>query len=95
MGIYDEQLQKLVSDEQLQEAFKGTNFGAARDNREIVADTVLKIAGGFGTGYTAICVCQELGLLGPQRKDRSVALTKNGRRYLFWAHAGKKHTDNE
>ena len=78
--------EEMVTDKELESAFAGTNFGKGRSNRKIVAETLLKIAGDYHTGYTAICVCQELGLLGKIRTNRMPALTHKGRRYLFAAH---------
>lgn len=81
--MFDE-LNKLVTDEDVSRVFKGTNFGTARSNRRIIADTVLKIAGDFTTGYTALVICCELGLI--KRTKRGEKVTKKGRRYLFWSH---------
>ena len=80
-----EQLQKMVSDKDVTDIFHGTNFGKQRDRRKIIADTLLKFAGGFSSGHTALICCIELGLL-LKRKDNKIFLTKKGRRYLFWSH---------
>jgi hypothetical protein len=77
-------IETIVSDEDVETAFTGTNFGPSRDYRHIIADTLLKIAGDFSTGHTAFNCCQYLGLLG--RSTRPMRLTKKGRRYLFWAY---------
>lgn len=81
------ELALLVSDEELQRVFAGTNFGNAC-HREILAETLLKIAGDFSTGSTAMACCQELGLLGQNRINRR--LTKKGRRYLYYAWSGRQ-----
>lgn len=77
-------IKELVTDEEVETAFGGTNFGAMRDHRQIIADTLLKIAGDYCTGHTALTCCQYLGLIG--KSKRSARLTKKGRRYLFWAY---------
>jgi hypothetical protein len=78
-----DELVKIISDDRLERVFAGTNFGTSQP-REIVADTLLKIAGGFSTGHTAFCCCQELGLLG--RNKQRPRLTKLGKRYLYYSH---------
>lgn len=76
-------LQGLISDKDIALVFSGTNFGANRDYRSILADTLLKIAGDYSTGYTALCCSEALGLL--SRGKRGATLTKKGKRYLFWS----------
>lgn len=69
-----------ITDEELVQVFKGTNFGASKP-REIVAKTLLSIAGGYSTGHTAMRCCQELKLLGKNGRT----LTKKGRFYHYHA----------
>lgn len=76
-------IKELCTDEDIARVFTGTNFGAKRDNRQIIADTLLKIAGDYFTGHTALMCCRELGLL--TNSKHITRLTKKGRRYLFWA----------
>lgn len=76
-------VQGYVSDSELAAAFAGTNFGNA-EPREIVAETLLKIAGEFSPGHTALVCCQELGLVG--KNKHHPCLTKKGRRYLYYSH---------
>jgi hypothetical protein len=73
----------MISDAALAEVFAGTNFGASKP-REIVAETLLKIAGGFSSGNTALECCQELGLVGKNKIHPQ--LTRTGRKYLYYAH---------
>jgi hypothetical protein len=87
-GYPEKRIKEIVSDEEMQNAFHGSNFGAA-EPREILADTVLKIAGGYSTGNTAMRICQELGLLGRKMKP-DPRLTKRGREYLYRSHCGEK-----
>ncbi len=72
-------LLKLVSDEQITSAWGNANFGNT-NKRDVIKDALLQIAGDFHTGHTAECILKELGLVSPKR-----ALTKKGRRYLFYA----------
>lgn len=75
-------LEPIIPDDELQAVFAGTNFGKA-DPREIVADTLLKIAGDFSPGHTALVCCQELKLVGKNKQHPR--LTHKGRRYLYYA----------
>jgi hypothetical protein len=83
----DEQKEReaLVTDERLETVFAGTNFGANAVPRDIVANTLLKVAGDFSTGHTALVCCQELGLIGANKREPK--LTKKGRRYLYYAYS--------
>lgn len=74
----------LVPEDLLSQVFGGTNFGS-RKPRDIVRETVLKIAGGYHAGYTATQCCKELGLIKKLKDPRKMELTKNGQTYLFWA----------
>ncbi len=51
-----------LTPEAIKQAFEGTNFGRT-DFEVILADTVLKRAAGYHSGYTAICIAVELGLI--------------------------------
>lgn len=77
-----EEAQKLVTDEQVEKAFEGTNFGGG-DKRDIIRETLLQLNAGFSSGHTAKVICRELGLLG--KND----LTKKGKRYLHHAFTRK------
>ena len=72
-------INKLVTDEEINAVWGNANFGS-HDRRDILADTVLKHAGGYKTGHTATCICKELKLLG-----KNGDLTKKGKRYLYWS----------
>lgn len=71
-----------VSDDEVQAVFAGTNFGKS-EPREIIRDTLLKVVGHFSPGHTALVCCQELGLIG--KNKRKPRLTKKGGRYLYYA----------
>lgn len=66
-----------VTDKELADAFKGTNFGSA-EPREVMKDTLLKCAGGYCTGYTAERISIGLGLTTVKWK-----LTKRGKEVLY------------
>ena len=72
------ELTDLVTDNQVAAAFDGTNFGS-KPPRDVIKDTLLKIAGGYSTGRTAILCCTELGLL----VENGRGLSQRGRRYLY------------
>lgn len=69
---------KLVPDDAVEKAFKGTNFGSS-DPRSIIAETLLQLSADYSSGHTATVICRELGLYGKS------GLTKKGRRYLHHA----------
>lgn len=78
---------KIVTDAEIDAVWGNANFGPC-PRRQIISDTVLKIAGGYDTGHTALIICQELGLLGRSKDPERRTLTKKGKRYLYWAYRG-------
>lgn len=81
--IAEQECQKMISDKELEDVFHRTNFGS-REPREIIADTVLKVARGYHAGHTAMTCCKVLKLIcGTINTPR---LTVKGGRYLFWSH---------
>lgn len=77
-----EGVKDIVSDEEVAESFKGTNFGSM-SGREVIRHGCLKIAGGFYQGHTSNTILVELGLKKSYDKNE---LTKKGRRYLYYAY---------
>lgn len=76
-----DELKELVSDEKVEAAFEGTNFGSMT-GREVIRDGCLKVAGAFYQGHTSKTILEELGL-----KDKNDnELTLKGRRYLYYAY---------
>lgn len=75
----NEELVNLISDDQINAAWGNANFGDA-SKRDVIKDALLQIAGDFRTGHTAECILTELGLITSKR-----ALTKKGKRYLFYS----------
>lgn len=74
----DEELQILVSDEQINNAWGNANFGEETSKRGIIANGLLKYACGYHSGYTLQSILKQLGLLTIQ-----LSLTKKGKEYLF------------
>lgn len=69
----------IVTDKQIEEAFKGTNFGA-RTPRELIRNGVLKCACGYYTGHTIGVILNELGLITEKGNP-----TRKGKEYLYHA----------
>lgn len=67
-----------LTDEVIVAAFGGCNFGRT-DYRTILAETVLKRAAGYHSGWTATTICMNLGLL----SMRTQAATKLGLVFAF------------
>lgn len=76
--------QYKLSDEEIDAVWGNACFGEGRGKREIIIDALLKIAGHYATGYTILCICQELGLVTRPASSRYPRLTARGRRVLFW-----------
>lgn len=53
----------IVSPQELEAAFRGTDFGGV-DHRELLHASVLKKAVGYHCGYTITCIMRELRLIG-------------------------------
>lgn len=75
MSIIDD---SHLTDEVISAAFKGTNFGR-EDFRTILAETVLKRAAGYHSGWTAATICMGLGLL----SSKNQSATKLGLTFAF------------
>ena len=75
MSIVDD---SHLTDEVVNAAFEGTNFGR-EDFRTILAETVLKRAAGYHSGWTATTICMDLGLLSPKNQSA----TKLGMTFAF------------
>ena len=56
-----------VSDDEIAEAFKNTNFGRT-DYRELLQASVLEKLVGYHCGHTITTIMQELGLIGKTGK---------------------------
>lgn len=63
-----------LTDEVINGAFSNTNFGRD-DFRTILAETVLKRAAGYHSGWTATTICMRLGLLGKHERPTKLGMT--------------------
>jgi len=73
----------LITEDQLETAFGHSNFGS-RSKREVLIDTLKKVAGGWHTGHTAMVISLELGLI--EKRSTHYGLTESGLNYLLtWA----------
>ncbi|HFI9533471.1 TPA: hypothetical protein ACGSV4_002214 [Escherichia coli] len=67
-----------LTDEVINAAFENANFGRT-DFRTILAETVMKRAAGFHSGWTATTICMGLGLL----SSKNQSATKLGLTFAF------------
>ena len=58
---------ETVSDDELEAAFEGTNFGT-RDHRQLLEISVLKKAVGYHCGHTITTIMRDLRLIGKDSK---------------------------
>lgn len=72
-GAAEPDSREVVSDDDLEQAFRNTNFGGA-DHRTLLHVGVLKKACGYHCGHTITTIMAELGLIGiggvPTKKGR-------------------------
>jgi len=59
---------KHLTDEVIAKAFENTDFGRD-DHRTILAETVMKRAAGYHSGWTATTICIRLGLLNEKNQS--------------------------
>lgn len=69
---------KHLTDDVIAKAFENTNFGRD-DYRTILAETVMKRAAGYHSGWTATTICMRLGLL----TEKNQTATKLGLTMAF------------
>lgn len=69
---------KHLTDEVIAKEFENTNFGRD-DYRTILAETVMKRAAGYHSGWTATTICMRLGLL----SEKNQSATKLGLTMAF------------
>jgi hypothetical protein len=72
---------EIISDQEIDRVHAHANFGDM-DKRDVVRNSVLKVASGLHIGYTAQTIVFEHGLV--DSTDRRPTLTDLGRKYL-WA----------
>jgi hypothetical protein len=76
-----ERQRSILSDEEIDRAFAGTNFGPHANFRRVVNESIWKVSCGYSNGWTAEERLIQLGLAS-RRKDLSLHLLKRGRQYL-------------
>lgn len=78
----------LVSDEQMQGSFLGTNFGHD-DFRGLLAQGCIKALAGWHQGHTLTCILEELRLISWHRPSGKIKVTAKGRHYIWLAFKGR------
>ncbi|WDG45714.1 hypothetical protein [Pseudomonas chlororaphis] len=78
----------LVTDEQMQASFLGTNFGHT-DYRGLLAQGCIKALAGWHQGYTLTTILQELRLISWNRQTDKIKVTAKGRHYIWLAFQGR------
>ncbi|MDE1528168.1 hypothetical protein PVE90_00430 [Pseudomonas carnis] len=74
----------LVSAEQMQAAFQGTNFGHS-DFRGLLAQGCIKALAGWHQGHTLTTILDELRLIGWNKQTGKIKVTAKGRHYIWLA----------
>jgi hypothetical protein len=78
----------LVSDEQMQAVFDGTNFGHT-DFRGLLAQGCIKALAGWHQGHTLTTILEELRLISWNRQTGKIKVTAKGRHYIWLAFKGR------
>lgn len=74
----------LVSDEEVQNSFKGTNFGH-EDFRGLLSQGCIKSLAGWHQGHTLTSILEELRLISWNRQTSKIKVTDKGRHYIWLA----------
>lgn len=78
----------LVTDEQMQTVFEGTNFGHT-DFRGLLAQGCIKSLAGWHQGHTLTTILDELGLISWNRQTGKIKVSAKGRHYIWLAFKGR------
>ena len=78
----------LVTDEQMQVEFQGTNFGHD-DHRGLLAQGCIKALAGWHQGHTLTIILQELRLICWNKQSGQIKVTAKGRHYIWLAFKGR------
>jgi hypothetical protein len=71
-----------ITDAEIEAAWGNANFGEDNNRKRFVVNqTLLKVTCKYGAGFTALQICEELGLLKNIRK--TPAFTTKGRDYFY------------
>ena len=68
----------IISDEEITRVWENANFGSM-SKRDVIGETLMKVASGYHSGHTAKCIVSELGLVQASKWE----LTKRGKAYLY------------
>lgn len=74
----------LVTEEQMQGAFQGTNFGHD-DYRGLLAQGCIKALASWHQGHTLTNILQELRLISWNKQTGKIKVTAKGRHYIWLA----------
>lgn len=72
----------LVTDEEMQASFSGTNFGHTHF-RDLLAQGCIKSLAGWHQGHTITCILEELRLISWHRPSGKTKVTAKGRHYIW------------
>lgn len=74
----------VITDEEIEKAFNGTNFGRT-DYRELLNVSVLKKSVGYHCGHTITCIMHDLKLIGKTGKvtKKGIMLLREAYDYLM------------
>lgn len=78
----------LVTDEQMQSAFQGANFGHT-DYRGLLAQGCIKALAGWHQGHTLTVILDQLRLICWNRQTEKIKVTAKGRHYIWQAFKGR------
>nr|WP_019334980.1 hypothetical protein [Pseudomonas syringae] len=74
----------LVSDDQMQVSFSGTNFGHT-DFRGLLAQGCIKALAGCHQGHTITTILAQLRLISWNKQSEKIKITSKGRHYIWLA----------
>jgi hypothetical protein len=78
----------LVTDEQMQTVFHGTNFGHT-DYRGLLAQGCIKALAAWHQGHTLTTILEELRLINWNKQTSKIKVTAKGRHYIWLAFKGR------
>jgi hypothetical protein len=78
----------LVTDEEMQSVFQGTNFGHD-DFRGLLAQGCIKALACWHQGHTLTTILDELRLINWNRQTSKIKVTVKGRHYIWLAFKGR------
>lgn len=76
---------EIISQEEIEAIFEGTNFGPSPNYSNILANGCLKVLNGYASGHTLTCIMRDLGLTVEQYGN--TYLTVIGKEFTYWSFA--------